>query len=59
LPLKKVEINGVLNGGISTVTVQQIYKNRELSDIDGFFEFPLIKNSTIISCTATIGDRVI
>ncbi len=59
MPLKKVEIKGVLNGGISTVEVQLSYNNKEKSEIDCIFECPLVENSIMISCTATIGDKLI
>jgi hypothetical protein len=44
VPLKKVEIKGVFNGGISTVEVQLIYNNKEKSEIDCLFECPLVGN---------------
>jgi hypothetical protein len=59
VPLKKVEIKGVFNGGISTVEVQLSYKNNEKSKIDCIFECPLVGNSIMISCTATFGDKLI
>ena len=59
MPLNKVEINGVLNGGISTVDVQLIYTNKEISPIECIFEFPLAENSIMTSFIATIDDKLI
>jgi hypothetical protein len=59
VPLNKVEIKGVLNGGISTVDVQLSYTNKDVSAIECIFEFPLAENSIMTSLTAIIDDKVI
>jgi hypothetical protein len=60
LPLKRVELTGIMNGAIAHIDVQMDYVNASNeSAMECTFEFPLSDKSIVHKLVAVIGDKVV
>ena len=60
LPLKKVAIQGSLEGPLAKLDIELIYANENInSSIECTYEFPLDKDTILANLVAKIGDKEI
>lgn len=60
MPIKKVSIDGSLQGAFGILNIELLYKNEsETSPLEATYEFPLEKETTVVSLIAKIGDKEI
>jgi len=59
VPLTHVDVKGTINGGLSKVSVELGYVNKEETSIECTFEFPLSEKSAVTKLCAQIGDKLI
>ncbi|QIZ77710.1 VIT domain-containing protein [Ferrimonas lipolytica] len=57
LPLKGVKIDATLQGIVSEVSVTQIYKNNEPTNIEAVYTFPLPVDAALLELSVEINDK--
>ena len=57
LPFKKVKIDGVIEGTISTLNIDLTYVNPDVDPIECSYEFPLSKETIFAKLVCKIGDN--
>ncbi len=59
IPLTAVEVRARLSGPCSEVRVVQRYVNREATDVEAVYVFPLPESASVCAFEAKVGERVI
>jgi Ca-activated chloride channel family protein len=59
LPLKAVQCEFLVEGGLAQVTVTQVFLQENKAPMDCLYQFPLPADASVYACEAQINDRVI